>query len=36
MKECCDAKQGNKDNRGDLAGIVMVEKVFRSWNDPLN
>jgi len=36
MDERCNAKESNKDDRGDLAGIIVVEEIFRSWNNSFN
>jgi len=36
MKNRCDAEKSNEYYGCNFTGIVMVEKVLRSWNKPLN
>jgi hypothetical protein len=36
MKNRCDAEKSNEYYGCDFIGVVMVEKVLRSWNKPLN
>jgi hypothetical protein len=31
-----DAEKSNEDDRGNLAWVVMVENVLRSWNESIN